>query len=110
MLVWCSRAAARASRWNRAVCLGSSRAVPGQDLQGHVAAQRLLLGLVDDAHAAAADLAEDAEVAQLLQRRRPRARRRRRGSPVRSLTSGLELLHQHERREEVADPARPTAG
>ena len=40
-----------------------------QDLQGHAAAQRLLLGLVDDAHAAPADLAEDPVVAQLPQGR-----------------------------------------
>ena len=36
----------------------------GQHLQGHAAAERDLLGFVDDAHAAAADLADDAEVAQ----------------------------------------------
>ena len=36
----------------------------GQDLQGHPAAERDLLGLVDDPHAAAADLAEEAEVAE----------------------------------------------
>ena len=36
----------------------------GQHLQGHPPAQRELHRLVDDAHAAAADLADDAEVAQ----------------------------------------------
>ena len=35
-----------------------------QDLQRHAAAERELLGLVDDPHAAPADLAEDPEVAQ----------------------------------------------
>ena len=35
-----------------------------EDLQGHPTAQRVLLGLVDDAHAAAAELADDAEVAE----------------------------------------------
>ena len=35
-----------------------------QDLQRDAAAERELLGLVDDAHAAAAELAEDAEVAE----------------------------------------------
>ena len=36
----------------------------GEHLQRHPPAQRDLLGLVDDRHAAAADLAEQAEVAQ----------------------------------------------
>ena len=38
----------------------------GQDLQRHVPAQRDLFGLVDDPHAAAADLAQDAVIAQAL--------------------------------------------
>ena len=49
--------------------LASSSSACRQHLQGDVPAQRVLLGLVDDAHAAAADLAEDAVVAQLPQRR-----------------------------------------
>ena len=53
-----------ASRSNRRTCWGRSERRAGQDLQGHAAAERLLLGLVDDAHAAPADLAEDAVVAQ----------------------------------------------
>ena len=73
MLVWCSRAAACASRSNRRTCLGSSSDAGRQHLQRHPPAQRLLLGLVDDAHAAPADLAEDAVVAQPLQ---PHAHRR----------------------------------
>ena len=36
----------------------------GQDLQRHATAQGELLGLVDDAHPAAADLADDPEVAE----------------------------------------------
>ena len=40
--------------------LGVQRRGEGQDLQRHPAAERDLLGLVDDAHAAPADLAEDA--------------------------------------------------
>src|SRR5262249_52169060 len=40
-----------------------------QDLEGDVASQGELLGLVDDAHAAVADLANDPEVPQPLQRR-----------------------------------------
>ena len=43
---------------------GISRARSGQHLEGDAPAQGLLLGLVDDAHAAAADLAEDAVVAE----------------------------------------------
>ena len=43
---------------------GVERRGERQDLQRHPAAQRELLGLVDDAHAAPADLAEDPEVAQ----------------------------------------------
>ena len=44
--------------------LGVQRRGERQDLQGHAPPQGVLLGLVDDAHAAAADFAEDAEVAQ----------------------------------------------
>src|SRR5262249_19132983 len=40
---------------------------PRQHLEGAAAAQRLLFGLANDAHAAAADLAQDAVVADLLQ-------------------------------------------
>ena len=40
-----------------------------QKLEGDPAAERELLGLVDDAHAAPADLAEDAVVAQLVRDR-----------------------------------------
>ncbi len=41
----------------------------GQDLEGDVPAERDLLRLVDDAHAATADLADDAVVAQALEQR-----------------------------------------
>jgi hypothetical protein len=41
------------------------RSGEGQHLEGHAAAQRELFGLVDHAHAAAADLPDDAEVAEL---------------------------------------------
>ena len=44
--------------------LGVERGRKRQDLQGHAASQRQLDGLVDDAHAAPADLAHDLEVAQ----------------------------------------------
>ena len=64
MLVWCSRAAAFASRRNRSRARRSPATWPGQDLERHPAAQADLLGLVDDPHAAPADLAEDPVVAQ----------------------------------------------
>ena len=48
------------------------RDLPGQDLQGHAAAEGDLLGLVDHAHAAPADLAEDPVVAHLAQGRQGR--------------------------------------
>ena len=44
---------------------GVERGGERQHLQGHAPAERELLGLVDDAHAAPADLADDAEVAEL---------------------------------------------
>ena len=74
----------------------------GQDLQRHVPAERLLLGLVDHAHAAPAHLAEDAEVAQPLQ---PPARGRGRSGvgPRRIAGAGLDLLDQRQGGEEVAD-------
>src|SRR5713226_6200919 len=43
---------------------GIERAGEGEDFQGDPPAERDLLGLVDDAHAAPADLADDAEIAQ----------------------------------------------
>jgi hypothetical protein len=48
--------------------LGVGEGVRRQDLEGHAPAERLLLGLVDDPHAAVADFTKDAEVAQLLGR------------------------------------------
>ena len=44
--------------------LGVGESRLGQNLEGNPPAERLLLGLVDDPHAAPADLAEDAVVAQ----------------------------------------------
>ena len=41
----------------------------GQDLEGNAAIQRDLPGLVDDAHAAATDLADELEVAESPERR-----------------------------------------
>jgi hypothetical protein len=79
--------------------LGVAARAGREDLQGHLSAQRDLLGLVDHPHAAAADLAEDAEVADLAQgRRRP-------GRFVSALVLAdlLGLLEPDHRREQVAD-------
>jgi hypothetical protein len=102
MLVWCSRAAARASRLKRTSWRAIEQGVAGQDLQRHVAAQRLLLGLVDHARAAAAHLAEDPVVAQPLQ---PAALGfGRPGEGARRLAlAGLHLLDQRQGGEQVAD-------
>ena len=71
---------------------------PRQDLQRHPAAQRDLLGLVDHAHAAPADLAEDPVVAD-------QGRGRIRGPKTRGLVLALpgiiDLLHFDQRREEI---------
>jgi hypothetical protein len=48
---------------------GIHRRREGQDLQGDAAAEGALLGFVDDAHAAAADFADDAEIAERLDER-----------------------------------------
>jgi hypothetical protein len=74
--------------------------VPRQYLEGHVAAERFLFGLVDDAHAAAADLAQDAVVAQSLQAATLGQRRVRAGEVV---ARRLELLDLEEGGEQVAD-------
>ena len=65
MCGWCSCEAACASTRNRAIWRGSIAAPNGEDLQCHVAAQRVLHGLEHDAHAAAAQLAQNLEVAEL---------------------------------------------
>ncbi len=88
MLVWCSRPAARASRRNRARSAGSP-----EQLQRDVAVERLLEGLVDDAHAAAADLADDAEVVQPL-RRGSEGRRHHRGRVLSDLRDRAGRLGQ----------------
>ena len=83
---------------------GVEQGVVGQDLQGHVPAERLLLGLVDDAHAAPAYFAEDAEVAQSLQPPARGACLGRSGICPGLITAvGLDLLDQHQRGEQVAD-------
>ncbi len=102
MLVWCSLAAVCASRWNRRNCCGVEERLPGQHLYGHVPAERLLKGLVDDAHAAAADLAEDAEIAQPFQ---PHPAQRR-ADPAALLLVGLQPLHDGDGGEQLLDVRR----
>ena len=76
--------------------------LPGQDLHGHVPAERFLERLVDDAHAAAADFAEDAEIAQAFQ---PDPAQRRTGAaPL--LLVGLHLFHHGDGREKLLDLRR----
>ena len=73
-----------------------------EDLQRHAAAQRLLLGLVDHAHAAPADLAEDAVVAQPLE---PDPHRGAVGGQRAGGAAGAlaQVLHHQQGREQVAD-------
>ncbi len=72
----------------------------GQDLERDASAQRLLLGLVDDPHAAAAHLAEDAVIAQSLQPRRGVDGHFAGGvvGPV-----GAEVFHADQHGEDLAD-------
>ena len=57
MLVWCSRAAARAlAAENAPSALGFPRRPDGEHLDAHVPAQRRLFRLVNHSHAALADL------------------------------------------------------
>jgi hypothetical protein len=70
-----------------------------QHLQRHAPVEGNLLRLVNDAHAAAADLADEAEVAQLTQlgailqgRDRPGHRPQGRGQAVELVAAGEELL------------------
>ena len=75
MLVWCSlrhRFGLALKPLHRLVVGDGAEA---EDLERNAAAQRRLLGLVDHSHAAAAQLAQDAELAQAC--RRPGGRSRR---------------------------------
>jgi hypothetical protein len=80
-------------------------AVQGEDFQGNPPAERLLDGFVDYAHAAVADLAEDAVFAQLFETRCGDGAGSviERRSPV--FRGGLESLHDLERGEELEDPS-----
>ena len=71
-----------------------------QHLQGDVAPQRFLLGFVHHAHAAAADLAQDAVVAESLQLRYGGAGLEGAGDVA---GGGADALHQHQARKEIAD-------
>ena len=76
--------------------------VERQDLQRDVAAQRLLHGLVDDAHPAPRELAEDPVLAQPVERRlRPPIRPRRGPRP---LLRRAQPLHRDHRREDPPNP------
>ena len=83
--------------------LGVEQRAGREHLQRHAPAQRFLLGLVDHAHAAAADLAEDAVVAQPLQPD-PRCRAVVSGQRAGGAAGALaQVLHHQQRREQVAD-------
>ena len=79
MLGWWSWAAARISRRNRSSTPWRFEQVRADDLEHLLPAHELVLGQVDDAHAAAAQLAEDLVVGMVGQARRQGAGRRRRG-------------------------------
>jgi hypothetical protein len=53
---WFSADAARASRWKRSSACGIGSSAVGQELDRDVPAQAHVLGSVDDAHAARAEL------------------------------------------------------
>ena len=116
MLVWCSRATVSASRLKPLHGLFVGDGAEPQHLQGHVAAERGLLGLVDDAHAAAAELADDPELAQ--GRRRLGRRAGRAVDELDAGQAGLELRGQlgMSRAEAAGDPGpgppggRPCSG
>jgi hypothetical protein len=76
-----------------------------QHLDGHVPAQRKLLRLVDDAHAAAAHLTQNLIIAQVPQRRRG-GRSLRRTRLARRLVAGLGLFHEEQGRQHVANLVR----
>jgi hypothetical protein len=79
---------------------GIDQGLPRQHLEGDVPAERHLLRLVDQAHAAATNLAENAVIAEGLQRGTAQS-----GGPVRAggVGGGLELLHDHQGGEQLAD-------
>ena len=83
---------------------GIAEELPRQHLEGHVSAERDLLGLVDDAHAAAADFAQDAVIAETFRvLDRPPAQGRGRSGQRARLAVGGDLLHHDQRGEQIAD-------
>ena len=104
MLVWCSLAARPGLALEPPALLGVAEQLRRQDLQGDVPAQRDLLGLVDDPHAAAADLAERCDS-------RPAARGAASAPDfavlvaVDRLVGQGDVLHHRHRREDLADLA-----
>ena len=85
--------------------LGVVQAVASQHLQGHATAQRLLLGFVHDPHPAPADFPQQAEVPQPLQQRTDPGNDRAGDAPGDVARAWLEVFHQPEHREELADLA-----
>ena len=77
---WVSEAAARASRVSRSLRTGSRAYSAGQRLERDRAAEPRIFGLVDDAHAAAADFLDDPVRTDVGARERSPARCRRRAS------------------------------
>jgi hypothetical protein len=78
--------------------LGIQHRLDGQHLEGNVAAQRFLLGLVDDAHAASANLAQDAEVAQPFQRLPPSGKNGAGADAARQVADfTLQVFNHHDR-------------
>ena len=76
---------------------------PGrEDLQGHVAAQRLLDRLVNDPHPAPADLADDPIIAERLERRATE-RSSRCGPARRGADRRAGLFHLDQGREQLPD-------
>ena len=102
MFEWCSAATERASRRNRFSAAGSASAPRGRTFSATLAPERLLDRLVHHAHAAAADLADDPEVAQPVRHEAVAARRRVAGGPEgRRVRTGL--LDGQEGGKDLAD-------
>ncbi len=91
---------ARLAEESPAVRIVESR-VAGQHFHCDATAERLLHGFVHDAHPAAADLSEDAEVAQALQ-----PRRAGRASRVFAFLTRPHFLERGDRRKQIADLVR----
>ena len=98
-----------ASAWNRRRYFGSARNRGVHDLERHPALERLVLGLVDDAHPSAADPAEDR-----VSRPAARAARCRHRTPAcrcgaraggDALGGAAELLQLDQGRDQLADPS-----